>query len=335
MFPALRTTAPRSALVTPACAKPSRRAFAMPRRTTPRHSAPSSLRWRKVSSTTMVTPLNIQILISAPQGRGRASNNRSTWRRLRPMGAAHSCPKSPLPRRLKPPVPRPMATTRRLSFALSTPTRWRRLCLALSAPTRRRLCFALSAPTTRHRLRLALSAPTTRHRLRLAPSARLPTTLFLWLVHFDTMRALTAEALTALCIHPPPPHPHPHPRRSRAEVGCVSAIPTRWRTSSRARPSSCPPPFERQRGWRNRASLSSCSPSSTACCAATRSKCPPGSARGRLPRLLRARLAALAGPALPRERPAHWAPSHCLGCSSEPRPKPPIAPPLTLQARRL
>jgi hypothetical protein len=38
----------------------------------------------------------------------------------------------------------------------------------------------------------------------------------------------------------------------------------------------------------------------------------PGSARGRLTRLLGARLAALAGSALPGERPAHWAPSHCL-----------------------
>ena len=43
---------------------------------------------------------------------------------------------------------------------------------------------------------------------------------------------------------------------------------------------------------------------------------PPGSARARLPRLLRARLAALGNSALPGERPAHWAPSHCLGCSS-------------------
>jgi len=33
-------------------------------------------------------------------------------------------------------------------------------------------------------------------------------------------------------------------------------------------------------------------------------------------RLLRARLAAPGSSALPRERPAHWAPSHCLGCSS-------------------
>ena len=26
------------------------------------------------------------------------------------------------------------------------------------------------------------------------------------------------------------------------------------------------------------------------------------------------------------KRPAHWAPGHCLGCSSEPLPKPPISP---------
>ena len=36
----------------------------------------------------------------------------------------------------------------------------------------------------------------------------------------------------------------------------------------------------------------------------------------------------------PRARPAHWAPSHCLGCSSEPPSKPPIPSPLTLQARK-
>ena len=46
------------------------------------------------------------------------------------------------------------------------------------------------------------------------------------------------------------------------------------------------------------------------------SKCALGSARGRLPRLLGAHLTALAGLALPGERPALWAPSHCLGCSS-------------------
>ena len=34
----------------------------------------------------------------------------------------------------------------------------------------------------------------------------------------------------------------------------------------------------------------------------------------------------------PRKRPAHWAPSHCLGCSSEVPPKPSISPPLTIQA---
>ena len=33
----------------------------------------------------------------------------------------------------------------------------------------------------------------------------------------------------------------------------------------------------------------------------------------------------------PRVRPRHWAPSHCLGCSSDPPPKSPISPPLTIQ----
>eukprot|EP00964_Phaeocystis_antarctica_P077364 scaffold47998_cov33-Phaeocystis_antarctica.AAC.4 len=54
---------------------------------------------------------------------------------------------------------------------------------------------------------------------------------------------------------------------------------------------------------------------------------PRGRAPARLLRLLRARLAALGS-----KRPAHWVPSHCLGCSSEPPPKPPMAPPLTIQA---
>ena len=42
---------------------------------------------------------------------------------------------------------------------------------------------------------------------------------------------------------------------------------------------------------------------------------PLGSARGRPPGLLRARLTALAGSPLPGERPAHWAAGHGLGCS--------------------
>ena len=42
----------------------------------------------------------------------------------------------------------------------------------------------------------------------------------------------------------------------------------------------------------------------------------PRSAPARLPRLLRARLAAPAGSALPEERAAFWASSHCPGCSS-------------------
>ena len=50
----------------------------------------------------------------------------------------------------------------------------------------------------------------------------------------------------------------------------------------------------------------------------TWSKCPPWHARGRLPRLLRARLSS-GWPGAPTgdgERPVHWAPSHSLGCSS-------------------
>ena len=54
---------------------------------------------------------------------------------------------------------------------------------------------------------------------------------------------------------------------------------------------------------------------------------PAGSARGRLPRLLRARPTALAGPELPRERPTRLAPSHCL-------PKPPISPPSPIRPSR-
>ena len=53
-------------------------------------------------------------------------------------------------------------------------------------------------------------------------------------------------------------------------------------------------------------------------------------------RLLRARLAAL-GSSLQHSQeeaaPAHWAPSHCLGCLSEPPPEPPIPPPLAIQVR--
>ena len=54
---------------------------------------------------------------------------------------------------------------------------------------------------------------------------------------------------------------------------------------------------------------------------------PLGSAPARPLCLLRARLAALGGSALPEERPGHWAPSHCLECLRQPPSKPPISPP--------
>jgi len=54
-----------------------------------------------------------------------------------------------------------------------------------------------------------------------------------------------------------------------------------------------------------------------------------GSGRARLLRLLRARLAALASSVLPGEGSAHWAPSHCCRCSSQPPQKSPNSPPST------
>ena len=46
-------------------------------------------------------------------------------------------------------------------------------------------------------------------------------------------------------------------------------------------------------------------------------------------------MTAPAGSALPEKRPTHWAPSCRLGCSSAPPPKPPISPPLAIQAGHL
>ena len=57
-------------------------------------------------------------------------------------------------------------------------------------------------------------------------------------------------------------------------------------------------------------------PSSAAPLAAPQLGSPLGSAPARLLRLLRTLLTALAGSALPGERPAHWKPSHRLGCTS-------------------
>ena len=49
-------------------------------------------------------------------------------------------------------------------------------------------------------------------------------------------------------------------------------------------------------------------------------KVPPWQCPARLLCLLRARLTAPAGSALSGARPSHWAPSHCLECSSQPPP---------------
>ena len=54
----------------------------------------------------------------------------------------------------------------------------------------------------------------------------------------------------------------------------------------------------------------------------------------RLLGLLRARPGGSGQLGAPRTRPAHWAPSHGLWCSRQPSPRPPIAPPLSLQASR-
>ena len=51
-------------------------------------------------------------------------------------------------------------------------------------------------------------------------------------------------------------------------------------------------------------------------CTTAWSECRLGSAPARLLRLLRARLAAPGGSRHLGERLGHWAPSHCLGCSS-------------------
>ena len=59
---------------------------------------------------------------------------------------------------------------------------------------------------------------------------------------------------------------------------------------------------------------------------------PLGRAPARLPRLLTACLAALAGSTLPGERPAHWAPSHRLVL--ERAASKPMSPPLTIQEQQ-
>ena len=59
---------------------------------------------------------------------------------------------------------------------------------------------------------------------------------------------------------------------------------------------------------------------------------PLGTAPARLLHLLSARLVAPGQLSTPRVGPGHWDPSHGLSCSSEPPPKPPISPPLIVQA---
>ena len=59
-----------------------------------------------------------------------------------------------------------------------------------------------------------------------------------------------------------------------------------------------------------------------------------GSAPARLLHLLSTRLLAPCSSALPRVGHGQWDPSHRLGCSSQPPPKSPISPPLTIQVRQ-
>ena len=125
---------------------------------------------------------------------------------------------------------------------------------------------------------------------------------------------------SATARHEAPSTTRPSSRAGRASPPAPSSSATAcWRSSTRTRATTGPAST----------TCTSCSPASTVRRASR--QCPGSgsgsgscASSGRAWRLWAARHSQ-------RERPAHWAPSHGLGCSSEPPPKPPMSPPLALQ----